>query len=273
MAVHEPKIIESGTQHDLGSTWSERVMAANAAHNEYRDKSLIWICPTRGFYHFKVVGSWDRIQWPVNQKRTGRLDIAGMEVGKAYDWGFKTVCATGTSRMGHPQHDQLVDGCKFIMTTEEDNIIPPEAIQMLLDAIYTCIDCGKSIDGKTWACEDGHRGLDGIGALYWTKGELNIPQAYGDPAAWETREDMSPRDVREAVAAGSVLEVNGIAMGCSIFRKALFDGMSSPWFKTTKTATQDLYMCRKAKIEKAARFAVHCGVRVGHIELETGRIF
>jgi hypothetical protein len=69
-----------------------------------------------------------------------------------------------------------------------------------------------------------------------------------------------------------VLEVNGIAMGFAIFRKDIFKQVSKPWFDTASTHTQDIFFCQKAKAEAGARFAVHCGVLVGHLDVNSGEV-
>lgn len=266
-----PAIRIAGTQHDAGMAWRPEAIAEYESLKEHRDKSLAWVIATRGMYPAVVVDSWDAIQWPMNQARTPRITAVGMEVGDAYCYLFR-LCTDhdyATGKLG-AEYASMLDRVKFVLTTEEDNIIPPTAVNDLFSAIYTCIDCGAEINSNTWMCANGHRGLSAVGGLYWTKCLPSRPMAYGDPAV---SDDFRPISVSDAIAEGRVIEVNGLAMGCTLFRKASLRGLSAPWFKTEHGTTQDLYMCKKAKAELGSRFAVHAGVRVGHIDVTTGERF
>ena len=125
--------------------------------------------------------------------------------------------------------------------------------------------------------------FDAVGGLYWTKGDFNMPMAYGDPAEYQRTGvlDFRPRDVRACLAAGQVMEVNGIAMGCTLYRMSLFRELAAPWFVTVadvvpdkgpQAFTQDLYFCERAK-RAGKRFAVDMRVRVGHIDTNDGRVY
>src|SRR5207245_520911 len=118
-------------------------------------------------------------------------------------------------------------------------------------------------------------GLDAVAGLYKTKSEPAMWMAYGDPK--DPMLNFRPLEVGEAEEEGRLIEVNGIAMGCTLWRKDLFRKVSKPWFETLTGCesraqrigchTQDLYFCRKAKLElgpEGVRFAVHCGISVGH---------
>lgn len=267
----EPAIRIAGTEHDTGHAWKPENVVDYERLKEYRDKSIAWVIPSRGMYPALVVDSWDAIQWPMNQPRTPRVAALRMEVGDAYNYLFKLCTDYGFAsiKLGN-DYARMLDRMKFILTTEEDNIIPPTAINDLFAAIYTCIDCGKDIQTASWTCPDGHKGLDAVGGLYWTKCIPSRPMAYGDP---KDGDDFRPISVSDAIAEGRVLEVNGLAMGCTLFRKASLNGLSQPWFKTSTGTTQDLYLCSKMKKELGARFGVHCGVRVGHLDIDTGERF
>ena len=251
----------------------------------YRDQSISWVFATRGQVPVEVVDSWDTIQWPMNQFRSGRLTAKGMEVAAAYNalFGVATDRKMATKVMG-AYAGEYIDAfvnAKFILTTEEDNIISPFAVQALLEAIHTCPDCGREIAAhcagkkrpcrmcKEWRCEKGHKGYDGVGALYFVKRQPAIPMAFGDP---KTPTDFKPRSVARAIKSGKVIEVNGIAMGCSLFRKDVFRQVSRPWFTTSSTFTQDLWFAKKAKKEAGARFGVHCGIQIGHLDVRTGEV-
>lgn len=254
------------------------------------DQSITWVIPTRGFYHYRIVDSWDMLDWPMNQARTGRLTAANMEVGDAYNYLFRLCMdAEFCGKFYNPLYTKVITETKFILTTEEDNILPSNAITGLMGSLYTCPDCGKDVAARgghrdaalfeAWTCEDGHPGYDAVSGLYFTKGLPPRPMAYGDPA--NGPDDFTPRSVDRAIKDKATIEVNGIAMGCAIWRKPLIEKVSQPWFQTTPTdvknghggGTQDLFFCKKAKTEAGARFGVNCGVKIGHMNYKTLEIF
>lgn len=242
------------------------------------DQSLTWVIATRGMYPAKVVDSWDMLDWPMNQARTGRLTAIGMEVGDAYNFLLKMATDKEFClRHYNPKYTELIIGTRFVLTTEEDNILPSNAVTGLLSAIYECPDCVELItDYGEWKCPNGHHGYDAVSGLYYTKGVPPRPMAYGNPL--NGPDDFKPQPVEEAVKLKATIEVNGIGQGCAIYRKGLFDKVSEPWFQTTQTdantgsggGTQDLFFCKKAKEEAGARFGVNCGVKVGHLNVRTG---
>ena len=218
----------------------------------YKDNSTIILIPTRGTINYKVVQSWQNLIAPMNQKRA-ILFATGHEVGQAYNEMIKNILA-------NPELSKW----KYIMTLEDDNIQPADAHIRLLETI----EWGK---------------FDAVSGLYFTKGEYGMPMAYGDPAEY-TRTgvlDFKPRDVREAIKNGNVMPVNGIAMGCSLYRMDLFREIQGPWFVTLNDVipdkgpacfTQDLYFCERA-CKAGKRFAVDMRVKVGHLDVNTGIIY
>jgi hypothetical protein len=262
--------IEAGKFHEKARSFTAKEMARYESTKAYRDQSIAWCVATRGWYPCEVVDSWDMIQWPMNQFRTGRLTIKGMEVAAAYNTLVKLTTDKKTAEENFGDYAKHVLKTKFILTTEEDNIIPPDAIQKMLAAIFECPDCGLECGGPEWRCPKGHKGYDGIGGLYSVKSNPPIPMAFGNPKKGTI--DFKPRSVKRAVNAGKVLEVNGLAQGCTLFRKGLFKQVSYPWFETTNTQTQDLFFAAKALKEAKARFGVHCGVLVGHLDVNTGEV-
>ncbi len=233
--------------------------------------------PTRGMIPLRVHVSLRDMAWLPNTPRA-HLEVENMEVAAAYNEGISMI-------LGNPN----CEGFPFIWTYEEDNIQPKNVFFKLFDAMWTCIDCGEPMpsekDGspvEPWECANGHRGLDAVAGLYYTKSEPPMPQAYGNPRSGEL--EFRPRDVEAALELGEVMEVNGIAMGCTLWRRALFEKVSKPWFKTLTGGedvtigayTQDLYLARKAKEElgmRGTRFAVHCGVLAGHLDVTTGQVY
>jgi hypothetical protein len=218
----------------------------------YRDNSTVIVIPTRGMIHHRVVAAWQGLIAPMNQKRA-ILFAAGDEVGEAYNRMIANILA-------NPELAKW----KYLMTMEDDNLPPADAQIRLLETI----EWGK---------------YDAVSGIYWTKGDLNMPQAYGDPEEYKRTGvlDFKPRDVRQALAAGTVVEVCGIAMGCALWRMDLFREIPPPWFVTVADVvegkgvmafTQDLFFCQKAKLA-GKRFAVDLRVRVGHIDTATGVVY
>ena len=150
------------------------------------------------------------------------------------------------------------------MTLEDDNLPPPDAHLRLLESM----DFGN---------------YDGVSGLYFTKGEVNMPMAYGNPDEYARTGvlDFRPRDVREAITAGQIMPVNGIAMGCALWKMSLFREIPAPWYVTVNDVvpgkgmvamTQDLHFCERAR-RAGKRFAVDMRVKVGHLDPASGTIF
>jgi len=179
----------------------------------------------------------------MNQKRLLRL-VTGAEVGDAYD---EEVAMW----LQHPD----VSKWRYVLTLEDDNIPPPDAVKNLIEAI----EAGP---------------FDGVGGLYFTKGDLNMPQCYGDPQHFARTGELEfrPRDIVAAVRNGHIVPCNGIAMGCSLYRMSMFRELPRPWFRTTPNSTQDLHFCANA-VRAGKRFAVDCRVRVGHLDIASGVVY
>jgi len=221
----------------------------------FEDNSTIVICPTRGMIPDQVAHRWLTLIAPMNQKR-GWLFAKGHEVGRAYDAMITQILA-----------DPHLKGFKYILTLEDDNLPPPDAHMRLLESIRLGPGAG----------------FDAVSGIYFTKGQFNMPMAYGDPEEFRRTGalDFRPLDVRRALELGRVVPVNGIAMGCALWRLDLFRAVPPPWFVTvadvipergTQVMTQDLYFCRQAR-ERGKTFAVDCRVRVGHLDVNTGEIY
>ncbi len=218
----------------------------------YRDNSTVVVIPTRGMVSHRVVAAWQALMPPMNQKRA-ILFAAGHEVGKAYDALISQVLA-----------DPNLSKWKYLLTLEDDNLPPPDAHVRLLESIEL--------------------GFDAVSGIYFTKGELNMPMAYGDADAFRRTGQLEfrPRDVREALSRGQIMEVNGIAMGCALWRMDLLRQLEPPWFVTVsdylpekggaQAYTQDLWFCERAR-KAGKRFAVDFRVKVGHLDTETGVIY
>lgn len=218
----------------------------------YEDSSTIILVPTRGTVDHRVVNSWINMVGPMNQKRAF-LFAHGHEVGQAYNAMIERILA-------HPELSKY----RYVMTMEDDNIQPPDAQIRLLESI-------KALQ------------VDAVSGIYFTKGPINMPMAYGDPDEFMRTGvlDFRPRDIRDALKHGSFMRVNGIAMGCALWRTELFREISGPWFVTvadhipgkgTTAFTQDLYFCERAR-RAGKTFAVDLRVKVGHLDISTGVIY
>jgi hypothetical protein len=219
----------------------------------YKDNSTVILIPTRGTLHHRFVSAFMHLITPMNQKRAVMF-CSGDEVGRAYDRMITAILA-----------DPEMSKWKYIMTVEDDNLVPMDAHVRLLETI-----------------EFGN--YDAVSGIYFTKGEgVNMPMAYGDPEEYLTTGvlDFKPRDVREALKKGYIMPVNGIAMGCALWRMDLFREVPAPWFVTVADVvpekgpqmfTQDLWFANNAK-KAGKRFAVDFRVKVGHMDVSTGIVY
>ena len=99
----------------------------------------------------RVISAWRGMLSPMNQQRA-ELFASGHEVGQAYNDMIAQVLA-------HPQLKKF----KYVLTLEDDNIPPPDAHIRLLEIIEQFK-------------------FDAVSGIYFTKGEINMPMAYGDPS-------------------------------------------------------------------------------------------
>lgn len=213
----------------------------------YTDNSMVIIVPSREpVLHTVFVQALQGLNFHMNQKRA-LIFVSGAEVGKAYDEQVAAILA-------HPE----LKNWKYVLTLEDDTIPPPDAPLRLVESI----EAGP---------------FDAVGGLYFLKGGYNMPQAYGDPVEFARTGvlDFRPRDIRSALQHGEIMEVNGIAMGCSLYRMSAFRDIPAPWFVTRQDSTegqgmgtQDLVFCSKAR-RAGKRFAVDMRVRCAHVDYST----
>ena len=243
------------------------------AGSTYKDNSTVVIVPVRGVLahtlddfcrqddHRRCRKHWmdpkisqaiDGMINPMNGKRA-TMYCTGHEVGQAYNAMIQNI-------LNHPDLSKW----KYVMTVEDDNLVPPDAHIRLLESI----EWGK---------------YDAVSGIYFTKGDYNMPMAYGDPGEFARTGilEFRPRDVRDALTKGNIMEVNGIAMGCALWRMDLFREIPPPWYVTcadvipdkgARCFTQDLYFCERAK-RAGKRFAVDFRVRVGHMDVASGVVY
>lgn len=213
----------------------------------YRDQSCVMVMPALGdTITLRVHDAMMNMQRLPNQKFTN-FAVANMEVSAAYDWAVSTI-------LTHPQFD----GWKWMLCVEQDNLPPFDGFVNLITA----------------ATEQDY---DILGGLYWTKGIGGVPQIWGDitdPA--ENYRPCAP-DLE-----GGIVDCWGTGMGFTLFRLDLFRDMPAPWFTVQPEDgmfTQDLKFASRLHKWRAetglppAKIGVHCGVKVGHVDLATGDVW
>lgn len=225
----------------------------NIPGSTYKESSTIVIVPERTpFIHHRVVQAWQGLIAPMNQRRAF-LFCCGNEVGDAYNAMIKNILA-----------DPNLSKWKYVLTLESDNLPPPDAHIRLLETIE-------------WG------NYDAVSGIYFTKGEVGMPMAFGDPEEYKRTGvlDFKPRDIREALQKGNIMDVNGVAMGAALWRMDLFREIAAPWFVTVNDVvdgkgaqcfTQDLWFCSRAKAA-GKRFAVDLRVKVGHLDISSGVVY
>lgn len=255
----------------------------NLPGSTYRDNSTVMVTITRGQFSVlpdgrrerrpvipdKVVASWMALQAPMNQKRTFKF-VSGDEVAIGLNRAIQSVLA-----------DPELSRWPYILTLEDDNLPIPPAHIYLLESIENAEQGGP---------------FDAVSGIYFTKGEYQMPMAFGDPERSKVTRtlDFIPIDTRELVRSGRLTvidgedhgrylaEVNGVACGCTLWRTELFRKLEPPWFLTlqefsvwkgTSCSTQDLYFCKRAKLELGARFAVDFRAQVGHYNVEDEEVY
>jgi hypothetical protein len=228
----------------------QRSIARLETSKSYKDLSTICIIPTPGgnpaspvaFLPTKVCVSIWNLMAPMNNKFL-RFTIEGKEVGDAYNESVGVI-------LEHPELSKW----KYLLTIEHDNLPPPDGLLKLYESIEK---------------------YDAVSGLYWTKGETGQPMIYGDPKEF-------PKNFRPQVPIPeTVQECNGLGMGFTLFRLAMFRKVDKPWFKTVQQftpgvgigqGTQDLFFFEKAG-RLGFRFAVDNRIKVGHLDLGDGTIW
>lgn len=204
----------------------------------FKDRSTVCIIPTRGKITAKVVQNWLGMMPAMNQKFM-RLMMIGMEVGEAYEQALECIL----------NHSDLKEW-KYVLTLEEDNMVPPDGLLKL----YGAID----------------EGYDIVGGLYWTKGEGGQPMCYGNPHVFPL--NFIPQVPQQEC----ITRCNGLGMGFTLFKMEVFtEGrIEKPFFKTLQkfepgvgaaSYTQDLYFFEKAS---KAGYLIGCDsrVKIGHYD-------
>jgi len=218
----------------------------------YKKANTIIVVPMReSKMHVRFHQALSGLVSPPNQQRSCLFAI-GQEVGHAYNNMIANILA-----------DPVLSQWQYILTIEDDNLPPPDAHIRLLESI------------------EANGGYDAVGALYWTRGDVQMPMCYGDPDEYARTgvPEFRPRDIRNAVKNGWVVPCLGLAMGCTLWKMSLFREIGYPWFVTVsdyaqnnkglECFSQDLWFCRKA-IQAGKKFACDCRIRMPHMDWRTG---
>jgi hypothetical protein len=236
MSTLKPQIVlsEQIGYHNANPDTVKRIEKAKT----YKDLSTICIVPCGKQIPSKIVQNWMGLMTPMNQKFI-RLFAIDMEVGEAYTKTIEMI-------LEHPD----LKNWKYILTLEHDNSIPPDGLLKLYEHMDE---------------------YDGIGGLYFTKGEGGQPMCYGKP-------DVFPVNfIPFMPAPDSINPCRGIAMGFSLFKLDIFKNpeLPKPFFETRQSYiegqgaqayTQDLKFCENAG-KLGYKFAVDSRVKVGHYDV------
>lgn len=219
--------------HNSNPDTSTRLLKSKS----YKDLSTICIVPCVGGIPPKIVQAWNGLMKPMNQKFI-MIMVENMEVGAAYSQTIEMILA-------NPELSKW----KYILTLEHDNAPAPDALLKLYENMDE---------------------YDGIGGLYFTKGEGGQPMCYGKP------EQFPVNFIPFLPEPEKVTPCRGIAMGFSLFKTDMFkdNRLPRPLFETKQSYepgvgaqayTQDLKFCEEAG-KLGYRFAVDARVKVGHYD-------
>ena len=140
----------------------------------------------------------------------------------------------------------LKTDCGWLLFIETDMSHPADAIERLL-----------------------RHNLPVVGGVQTWKTKPFTPMVYRyrNKAFWGVGEDTQQKTgpyqaVDERELDGRLLQVDGIATGCLLVRRDVFEKIKRPWF-SFREGTQDFYFCRKVLAEG---FTIHCdsSVTCGH---------
>lgn len=206
----------------------------------YRNLSTVWVTPTRGVVGARVAFNWMNIMGGFNSQ-LAKICVEAMEVGKAYNDAIVQILSS-----------PVLGKFQYLLTVEEDNMAPPNALLYLYESIQH---------------------YDAVGGLYWTKGEDGVPMIWGDPEKPETYVPQPPKK-------DTVQPTNGLGMGFTLFRLDMFRNPGfqfGQWFKTggdkeNEMMTQDLYFFRNAT-RLGYKFACDTRCKVGHYDHNTGIVW
>jgi hypothetical protein len=172
----------------------------------------------------------------------------GFEVGDAYSQAIDAILA-------HPELSQW----EYLYTQETDNLVPSDILLRLIADLE---------EHPEYAC---------VGGLYWTKGSEWTPES-GVPQIWGDITDPIVNYRPQAPRPGEIVECYGTGMGANLWRLSMFKDtrFPRPLFRTKASiegvGTQDLAFWGEAR-KLGYRCAVDCRILVGHMDVNTGRVY
>jgi hypothetical protein len=156
--------------------------------------------------------------------------------------GVLTYQAMNQAAEGFLQTD-----CDYLLFLESDMAHPPDMIPRLLQ-----------------------HNLPVVGGIQTFKQPPFQPMIYQYkveklPTEVDTQQDTGPYLAIEDWERGKLIEVDGIATGCLMVKREVFERASRPWF-TFAEGTQDFYFCRRVH---EAGYKIYCdtSIECGHLAL------
>jgi hypothetical protein len=200
----------------------------------WKRQRIVVIIPAADMIPAKVALSHWNLAFPPNNGVV-RVLALGMEVGEAYSSALESILA----------NPQFADW-EYVLFLEHDNCPPGDGVLKLLERM------------------EEHPELAAIGGLYFTKGPAGVPQIWGDP-----KDPIPNYRPQLPDPAGGLVECCGTGQGFTLFRMSMFKDpkLRRPWFKTTGSATQDMYAWSDFR-QHGYRCAIDCGVKVGHFDMK-----
>lgn len=235
----KPQLIVS----DLGGYHNDNLpetVARLTKGGSWKKQRVVVVLPAADVVPAKCVLSWWNLAFPPNNG-VAKIMALGQEVGEAYSNAIEMILA-------EPNLSQW----EFLLTVEHDNIVPGDGVVKLIERL----------EENPW--------LSAVSGLYFTKGVGGAAQIWGDVS--DPIPNYRPQVPR---GDGGLQECVGIGMGFALWRLPMFkdDRIKRPWFRTHRglagegVGTQDLTFATEAR-KYGYRFAVDCGVKVGHYDLK-----
>lgn len=178
--------------------------------------------------------------------------------GRNYEVKIYMLSSTVIDRArNHLVRDALKDGCDYIMFIDADMLLPPNAVDNLID-----MNVGIA------------------SGLYFTKGKPYLPVARVkkkdsySPEKWDTDDDHR---YLETFEFNKIMKVAAVGMGCCLIKSEIFRKLEYPWFKfewkkrdgNVFQLAEDLYFCENALKEGYDTY-LNTGIVCEHFGTEVG---
>lgn len=217
-----------------------------------------FVLVTYGMVPVEFVHAITRLQTPVNCQST-LLSYKGMEIGVAR-------CRAITDLLALPIRNQP----KYVLWLSDDELPPWDGLVRLWMEME-----------RSWEPVNGifKHGWDVLTSLVYLKTDPPTPVLWkhGMEGAMQAGRDYSPGDVIESDVAD---------LGFGLMRLELFTRMTAPWFRTGYMETihgdgisrsflmntEDCWFFQKCH-DMGMRIGVHTGVRTGHLDAKSGRVY